>query len=166
VAKTELKLNATDRYGNDITTTISYVNPDAGKNDILNFTQALNALTTNTYKETKRVQTLNVDLETVPSTPTLTPSLTQWSASTFVNTAGRQVGNSSILTYNGDGDIFIQKSAIQAGLIVWVENDNNAISIMPAYLASNPPTFPVTFTVGFTATDNYKACSVEMTITA
>lgn len=167
MAKTDLKINATDRLAKDITTTISYVNPDAGKNDILAFTQALNALTTNTYKETERVQTINVDLETVPSTPTLSASKTQWSAAGFAGGIGSyKQGTSSVLTYNGDGSLFVDKTAVENGLFMLFEKDNGNLCATPMYSTANPPTVPLTFKVGFTATDNYKACSVEMTITA
>lgn len=164
MAKTDLKLTSTNGYGDDITTTISYVNPDAGKNDILNFTQALNALTTNTYKETERVQTINVDLETVPSTPTLSASTTQFSSASFDDFDGHKIAPSSCtFTYDGDGDFFIERAATTKKVGVLVRPNG---SVRPCYVVNDPPTFPVTFTVGFTATDNYKACSVDITITA
>lgn len=68
MARTNLKLNAKDGSGNDISTTINYVNPEAKKEDILEFTQALNALTRNTYMETEKITTINVDNEYIQTT--------------------------------------------------------------------------------------------------
>lgn len=67
MAKTELKLKSKNAAtGQDITTTISYVNPTADSTTLKTFGQKLNALTTNNYTETDRVQTINVDTEVVP----------------------------------------------------------------------------------------------------
>lgn len=167
MAKTDLKINATDGYGKDITTTISYVNPEAGKSDILNFTQALNGLTKNTYKETERIQTVNVDLEDVPDTPTFSASITQYSAADFTDDdSGGKIGSPSNLNYNGDGDLVLDsKAIINSNLRFKVIKNSGMIAIRP-YYSGTAPTWPVTFKVGFTATENYEACSVDITITA
>lgn len=66
MAKTELKLKSTNAAtGQNITTTIGYVNPTADSQTLKTFGQKLNAFTTNTYGETDRVQTINVDTEQV-----------------------------------------------------------------------------------------------------
>lgn len=165
MAKTNLKLYSTDGLGQDVTTTISYVNPEASKNEILDFTQNLNNLTKNIYKETERITTVNVDLETVPSTPTFTASITQFSAATFGNTNwGKESQDASLLTYNGDGNIFVENAAIMQGISIRINTIGGQRVFFPGYVST--PTFPFTFKVGFTATENYKACSVDITITA
>lgn len=69
MAKTELKLKSKNAAtGQDITTTLSYVNPNADSATLKTFGQKLNAFTTNNYVETDRVQTINVDTEDVPKT--------------------------------------------------------------------------------------------------
>lgn len=166
MAKTDLKINATDGYGNDISTTISYVNPDAGKNDILAVTQAMNALTTNTYKETQRIQTVNVDLETVPSTPTITSSVTQYTLSEFTGTGTTKTGPASIITYNGDGDITFDRAAINAGFIFSVQKGGAGFVVDPSYQTTSVPSGITSLKIGFSETANYKACSVEITVTA
>lgn len=66
MAKTELKLKTKNAAtGQAITTTVGYVNPTADSNTLKTFGQKLNAFTTNTYIETDRVQTINVDTEQV-----------------------------------------------------------------------------------------------------
>lgn len=67
MAKTELKLKSKrSTTGQNITTTIGYVNPNADSATLKTFGQKLNAMTTNIYEETDRVQTINVDTEEVP----------------------------------------------------------------------------------------------------
>lgn len=167
MAKTNLKLYSTDDLGQDITTTINYANPEASKNDILAFTQNLNNLTTNIYKETEKITTVNVDSEPIPSTPTLTASKTQYSASEFTTSMGFSVATTfTELTYNGDGGFFIARDALDAGMCLETSVDNGVVTIRLRYMTAKPPTFPCTFNVGFTETNNYKAASVEITITA
>ena len=69
MAKTDLKLYSTDASLKKITTTLNYVNPEANSTTLKQFAVKLNNLTTNTYGETNRVQTINVDTEEVPTTP-------------------------------------------------------------------------------------------------
>lgn len=168
MAKTDLKINATNGYGDDITTTISYVNPDASKDEILAVTQALNALTTNTYKETQRIQTVNVDLEIVPSTPTITSSVTQYSLSEFTGTSNTKTGPATIINYNGDGDITFDRAAINAGFIFSVQKHTGSAGFIvdPSYLTSLVPSGITSLKIGFSETENYKACSVNITVTA
>lgn len=67
MAKTELKLKSKNAAtGQNITTTLTYVNPNADSATLKTFGQKLNAFTTNNYVETDRVQTINVDTEEVP----------------------------------------------------------------------------------------------------
>lgn len=69
MAKTELKLKSKNAAtGQDITTTLSYVNPTADSATLKTFGQKLNTFTTNNYVETDRVQTINVDTEATPKT--------------------------------------------------------------------------------------------------
>lgn len=71
MAKTNLQLKSKSAATEQaITTTLSYVNPEADSQTLKTFAQKLNALTTNIYEETNRVQTINVDTEEVPATPT------------------------------------------------------------------------------------------------
>lgn len=62
--KTDLKLYSTDAAtGAKQTTSISYVNPNASNSVLKTFAQQLNALTTNGYVSTDRIETVNVDTE-------------------------------------------------------------------------------------------------------
>ena len=61
--KVEVKLSYTTAADKKGTTTISNVNPSAGSAALLQMSQAFNALTTNTYGETNRVETVNLDTE-------------------------------------------------------------------------------------------------------
>ena len=89
MAKTELKLKTTNAAtGQNITTTVGYVNPTADSQTLKTFGQKLNAFTTNTYEETDRVQTINVDTETIK----------QWRNMTANNIS--QGSSSAYITYN------------------------------------------------------------------
>lgn len=69
MAKTDLQLKTlAQATGKSITTTLTYVNPEANSATLKEFAQKLNNLTTNTYVETNRVQSINVDTEQVPIT--------------------------------------------------------------------------------------------------
>lgn len=62
--KTDIKLYSTDAgTGAKITTSVSYVNPNASNAVLKSFAQQLNALTTNGYVSTDRVETINVDTD-------------------------------------------------------------------------------------------------------
>lgn len=62
--KTDIKLYSTDAgTGSKITTSVSYVNPNASNAVLKSFGQQLNALTTNGYVQTDRIETINVDTD-------------------------------------------------------------------------------------------------------
>ena len=58
-----LKLTAENQSGKEFTKTISYVDPSATHQQMLACAQALNSLTTNTYRKTDLVTTTNLDAE-------------------------------------------------------------------------------------------------------
>ena len=61
---TTLKMMATDTGGNDVTTTISYANPEATDAVLSDFAQACNGLTTNTYVDTLRIDSTSLNAST------------------------------------------------------------------------------------------------------
>lgn len=62
--KVDIKLYSTDAAeGKKITTSVPYVNPEASNSVLKEFAQQLNAFTSNTYVETDRVETVNVDTD-------------------------------------------------------------------------------------------------------
>lgn len=70
MAKTDLKLYSKEQGSEKkITTSLTYINPAANSATLKQFAVKLNNLTTNTYDETNRVQTINVDTEEVPVPP-------------------------------------------------------------------------------------------------
>lgn len=90
MAKTNLQIKSTNAAtGAKMTTTLTYVNPEANSATLKQFAQKLNRLTTNNYVEADRVQSINVDTEQVinlkPGTlalktnPTITQSGTNYS---------------------------------------------------------------------------------------
>lgn len=63
--KTDIKLYSKNTSGQKQTTTISYVNNDVSSDVLKDLAQSLNALTTNSYEKTDRINTLNCDTETI-----------------------------------------------------------------------------------------------------
>ena len=99
--------------------------------------------------------------------PTLTATVTNYSLASFESDNGEMIGSTCNLTYNGDGDIFIGKAPIDVGLRFKAFKNGASIAVKPFYLGSaSTLTETVTFKVGFTETANYKACSVDITLTA
>lgn len=100
MAKTNLQIKSTNAAtGAKMTTTLTYVNPDANSATLKNFAQKLNNLTTNNYVEADRVQSINVDTEDVPiiPTPKESPNLT------IGNWGQSQSGFEAQVSYEGDG---------------------------------------------------------------
>lgn len=170
MSATSIIINSTDQSGKAAQKAMTCVNPDATNEQLAALGQMITAAQNHTYGETYRINKVNCDLEpSAPqkTTPTLTASQTQWSAAGFAGGLGSyKQGTSSVLTYNGDGSLFVDKTAVENGLFMLFEKQNGNLCATPMYSTATPPTVPVTFKVGFTETDNYKACSVELTITA
>lgn len=62
--KTDVKIYSTDAAtGSKITTSVAYVNPNATNDVLKSFAQQLNALTTNNYSNSDRIETVNLDTE-------------------------------------------------------------------------------------------------------
>lgn len=107
MAKTELKLKSKNvATGQDITTTLSYVNPNADSATLKTFGQKLNAFTTNNYVETDRVHTINVDTEQIPGENEITLSSTTLTKSNNsiripINTISLKYGNPSTAVFVG-----------------------------------------------------------------
>ena len=64
--KTSISLNFKDVYNKKGQRTITDINPSATSSQIKTFAQGLNALTTNTYEYTNRIQVIEVDTEEIP----------------------------------------------------------------------------------------------------
>lgn len=106
--KVDVKFKSIDQSGTTSTTTISYINPEATNSEMKGFAQRLNALTTNTYKESDKVETTNLD-NAPDSKELITPTFTL--DKTSVSYSSLKTGYVSLLctsgvtqlTYNGDG---------------------------------------------------------------
>ena len=172
MSATSIIINSTDQSGKAAQKAMTCVNPDATNEQLAALGQMITAAQNHTYGETYRVDKINCDLEpSAPqkTTPTLSASQTQWSAATFSDDGegGKISDIPATLTYSGDGNFFIETAALLSkGVFSKVRRNGDKVAVQPYYMAAAVPTFPVTFKVGFTETDNYKACSVELTITA
>lgn len=104
MAKTDLKLYSKAQGSEKkITTSLPYINPATDSTTLKQFAVKLNNFTTNTYSETDRVQTINVDTEQVPvdENAKLEPVVTRTTES---GTRWNPETNSFILEYDIESD--------------------------------------------------------------
>lgn len=105
MAKVNLQLKSTTTNAKSQTTTITNVNPNATDSELLQLTHKLNAFTTNTYTQTDKITTLNLDGEgDSRQTPTLTASQSTITA-TSIPTTGIKIP----ITYTGNGRIYLEQ---------------------------------------------------------
>lgn len=131
-------LTSTDGSGKKQTTTITYLR-ESQKSKATTLTQALNALTTNIYVDTK-VNEINVDISGKP-----TPTLTLGTFEADPSIGGRV---RALITYSGNGQLSV--------------NCTNPAFIQDSYLivlTSDSSTFSGTLYA--TETDNYSSAQVE-----
>ena len=111
--RVDVKLKAKDPNNETTTTTISYINPEASNSAMKQFAQKLNALTRNTYSESDKIETTNLDLapDSGQQTATLTLAettitLTEFNAA-LTGTGGSLGFKEVIITYDGDGQLYV-----------------------------------------------------------
>lgn len=169
MAKEVLKVIGT-KNGASVTTTISDVNPEATNAQLAQLGTMFNALTTNTYEESNRVTTVNVDTEPgggAKQTPTLTLSKTSATrAEIITDMNGGQA--TFTMTTNSDGQYYL-RSANQSGQTAYyvystLRTSGNTTGVQ--FNIDNDARVPFTLIVGVTETDSYKGVEVEFNITA
>ena len=105
--RVDVKLKAKDQNNETTTTTISYVNPEASNSDMKQFAQKLNALTRNTYSESDKIETTNLDLapDSGQQTPIFELSVTSKPLDDVKSNYTSAISCASVanVTYNGDG---------------------------------------------------------------
>lgn len=171
MATTSIIVNATNTSGKSVQKAMTCVNPDATNAQLAELGQMITAVSNHTYGETYRIDKTNCDLEaSAPAkpTPTFSASKTTFSSSDFSGGTGEIYSDSlSMMTYNGDGQFFVSADSVLTDKLMFkIIKFNNKLGLMVGYDTTDAPSFPVTFTVGFTETANYKACSVEITLNA
>lgn len=58
---TKLSIKSKDPYNKNVTDTINYVNPNISRNTALELAQKINALTNNSYQQTEKIETTELD---------------------------------------------------------------------------------------------------------
>lgn len=157
MASEVLKVTGT-KGGANVTSTISDINPEATNAQLAQLGTKFNALTTNLYKESNRITTVNVDTEpgggTKP-TPTLTLSQTSIAASQF--TTGTPTTLCTVTT-NSDGNLYVRQTAP-----LYLTQANQTIIGTTVTGASVQAQ---TVYIGVTETDSFKGFEVAFEITA
>lgn len=112
MAKTNLQIKAKNAATEaSITTTLTYVNPDADSATLKSFAKKLNALTTNNYDEANRIQSINVDTEETPKTPNTiqfvdNPQYTKYAQTISINVNQLIINGETMTTIPSDITIF------------------------------------------------------------
>ena len=164
--RVDVKLKAKDPNNETTTTTISYVNPEASNSTMKQFAQKLNALTRNTYSESDKIETTNLDLapDSNQQTPTFTLSQNTISATTMKNISPSGAGLGT-LTYNGDAVPYAELPLnVKLGVIIESTGTANQYTLRAIYGAYGDPT-ACTIKIRADATENYKAAEATYTIT-
>lgn len=173
MAKTSIIITSTDTTGKTLQKNITDVNPEATNAQLVTFAQGLNALTTNTYNGTSRVNKINCDAEAsaaVKTTPTLSLSKTSVSISSdtdFRTSAQyRRMQDYLVATYNGDGEFIFPTSSMPDGIVLTnFEKITGGFRFIFAW-DTDTGSFaaPVTIPISFTEGANYKAISANFVI--
>ena len=167
MAKEVLKITST-KSGDRITTTINDVNPEATNAQLAQLGTKFNALTSNTYEESNRVTTINVDTEPgggAKPTPTLTLSQSSIALAdvSAIGTSPAITPRISITT-NSDGTPYIRYATTGTSsdqFYYIVMTGANEFTPLKGANASTAQTIYV----GVTETASYKGVEVAFNIT-
>lgn len=174
MAKTSLILTSTEQTtGKTLQKTITDVNPDASNEALLGFAQRLNALTTNVYGKTDRIDKLNVDTSGASKIArTITLSATTMTRAELKAAFGNYYAKLATATYTGDDiptayivggareEYGVAYSSLGLGVVglLWVAANANRID--------NDSRDTVTIKVVQFETETHKAAEATFTITA
>lgn len=161
MSKLSFQLKATAAgTGKSVTTTVTNLNPEAGKPVIKEFAQKLNQLTTNAYVETDYIERTNLDTEEDTRT---VPTLMVANVPSLANINNNSSTSLLSVTYTGDGTTYVyRKSGCEK--IAFSMYSNNQMLIKKADSSSSIVATGGTFILASTGTDNYQPVEVEYTI--
>lgn len=168
MAKTDLKIKATDSQARSLTSTISYVNPSASNSQLATLGTMINAFTTNVYDHSEKITTVNVDGEGDKQTPTL-QLLSNSQPITNIDTA-RGTGNARDdefcdIQYTGDGDLTITLPPVGCNVCFYLTPNNHLGMCTMANGSAGAQTGTFNFTIYASETENYNAASFDFTVT-
>ena len=171
--RVDVKLKAKDPNNENTTTTISYVNPEASNSTMKQFAQKLNALTRNTYSESDKIETTNLDLapDSGQQTPTFTINESTITVTELTEvTAGTSGAKNYVINYNGDGQLSLRFEPLtKTSLPMCVANIEQSNTVAGEYYlwfghnGFSNRAGKLIITASATAT--YKAAEIEFTIT-
>lgn len=172
MAKTDLKIKSNDNQkGTSITTSVTYVNPEANSNTLKQLGQKLNALTTNNYVQSDRVQTINVDTEEIaPQQGTLeivdNPTFTRESFNILIPVTNFILNGQPMTEIPANSFIFGR--ALRTGGVSYAidaSSTTNSVNIMQGTDRATIPTGEYQLTIAVKETANRTAATTTKTIT-
>lgn len=174
MAKTNLQIKAKNAMTDQsITTTLTYVNPEADSTALKTFATKLNGLTTNIYEEANRVQSINVDTEevttSIPGSISLidNPQIIKQQPDIIKIPLNSLVINNQTLTeLPSTTRIFGKAYNAQTGqLVIQTENTNTNIFIDTRTPQGQVPTGAYQLMLAIDPLDQYTAATTRATIT-
>lgn len=165
MAKTDLKLYATDTQGKSTTSSITYINPEATNSELLRLGRMINNLTTNTYSKTDRINTVNCDTEAGGGSITPTLTVNPASVSLADLKSALSVGNMLYavnVTYDGDAAPYGISYSTELGCSAY---NNGTIQLFSGSATIANIITAGTVTIRADATDTYKAVEATFTVT-
>lgn len=179
MATEQIKVTTTSTMGSTSTKSISYTNPDASNEQLMQLGKKLTALTDNTYGKTDRVITINCDTEGGGSKQTATITLTTSTitlADLKSELTSSSVGRKPItgISYDGDGNLYVYvdpDSSNASGYVgvscIYTHSGSTAFAFLGGTSeAINNMTAPFNVIIRADETDNYKAATATFTVTA
>ena len=162
--KTNLKLSAT-YDGESVSTTFGYVNPNSTDQQLKTAAQALNSLTVNTYDQSDKIETTNLD----NAVAKLTPSMTIDSADLPITRTAALAGKYVRVNYVGNGTLSIVNNDNTTWATTFRTNPTSGdlylyMGIINAATETNA-TAPHDIVVRSDETDDYYAGELTFTIT-
>lgn len=164
--KTDIKLYSTEPSGKATTATISDVNPDATNAQLKTLGQMLNSFTRNRYDKTNRINTIQCDTEEGGGLQTPTLQLLDGSGNPIAGgnrtTDANTLNSVSSIYYDGDGEIIVNAQGTGT-LLTNIGSFDQTTHKAPFtfYLRATANQQYSDFTITTTATDTYKAASID-----
>lgn len=140
MSKTQIKYYANDANGKAYTATYSNVNPETSDETLLEFTSKIHSLSSDTYTQTEKIVTTNLDTSIDTRTiPTLTADKTEITMSSQTATI--------TASYDGDGTLYwYRENGLNGFLTGSSSTEDNKIIVYKYGTSSESGTLIITAT--------------------
>jgi len=106
--ETSLVIKSKDTNQKDVTKSLTNINPNIGNTNLKVAAQMFTSISSGTYYDATRINKMNIDEEYAGTKIEPTLTVGSWSAITYQEKNGVQAD----ITYNGDGNLFINTTKL------------------------------------------------------